>query len=383
MTTQAVAIRDPQGMQEWKSPAQIKARIQAIRQLLETTLIKDVDYGKIPGTAKPTLYKSGSEQILAMFQIAVEPIVEDLSNEDCARYRVTARLTNSLTEQFLGSGIGSASSNETKYKWRKASDREFEATPADRRRTKFGYNRDERREYEEKQVRQEPADVDNTILKMAKKRAQIDATLTVTGASSMFEQDLEDMTEETREEVTRDRSPRAKKSAPAQQKQESVHCNECGKTNGHEPTCKYAQAKCDECKATGGHLPSCSKRKQATQVEDKPPEKKPEILHWLVEVEAVDDRETKDEDPKKRKKFQIVTCLTSDNQNISLYSWHTGETWDRLKKVVPNTKCIFQVRKAKSGATEYWNLEKIVEITGEGQPIQQQGDLMPSENGKW
>jgi hypothetical protein len=49
------------------------------------------------------------------------------------------------------------------------------------------------------EVRVDPADVANTVLKMAKKRAQIDMTLTATAASDIFTQDLEDLPEDLRE----------------------------------------------------------------------------------------------------------------------------------------------------------------------------------------
>jgi hypothetical protein len=39
----------------------------------------------------------------------------------------------------------------------------------------------------------DPADQYNTVLKMAKKRAQVDATLTAVGASDLLTQDLEDL----------------------------------------------------------------------------------------------------------------------------------------------------------------------------------------------
>jgi hypothetical protein len=50
------------------------------------------------------------------------------------------------------------------------------------------------------QIRTEPADVANTVLKMAKKRAQIDLTLTATAASDIFTQDVEDIPDELREQ---------------------------------------------------------------------------------------------------------------------------------------------------------------------------------------
>jgi hypothetical protein len=94
----------------------------------------------------------------------------------------------------LGEGIGECSSNEEKYKWRKAYDEEWNATPENRRRIKFG-------KYKDKQVRTEPADVANTILKMAKKRAQVDAVITCTAASDIFTQDIEDLPEEVVAEI--------------------------------------------------------------------------------------------------------------------------------------------------------------------------------------
>jgi hypothetical protein len=366
MSTAIQAIpQQPKAIQEWQAPSQIKARIQAIQQLMETTLKKDVDYGVIPGmpkNTKPSLWKPGSEQILAMFQIAVEPIVEDLSEEDCYRYRVTARLTNSKTGEFLGAGIGEASTNETKYKWRRTySKAEFDNTPADRKRMKFGRYNDGSKwvDTEEMQVRQEPADLANTILKMAKKRAQIDATLTVTGASSMFEQDLEDLTDETREEMSRQRVPRGKKTPPKE----------------------TGDVMCAECRAINGHLPSCSHRQkdgpQPTQTQE--PEKKPESLKWLVQVEAVDKR-TRKEDHKGKtveRVYRILTCINQANENITLYAWHES-MFERLDAIKTHTRCVFIVKPQVSGEKTYYSVDSIVDITGEPKPPQE--DMFPPED---
>lgn len=163
----------------------IKARVQLIQEVMKAVMIKNVHYGVIPGTDKPTLLKPGSEVLLSTFQIAPSIRVEDLSTPDCARVRVFVTGVHSPSGMVIGEGIGECSSNETKYKWRKAFDDEWNDTPPDRRRITFG-------KYRNKQVRTEPADVANTILKMAKKRAQIDMTLTATGASDCFDQDLDE-----------------------------------------------------------------------------------------------------------------------------------------------------------------------------------------------
>lgn len=168
---------------------------------------KDVHYGVIPGTKKPTLYKAGSEQILNMFQIAIEPIVEDLSTEDECRIRVICRLTSIPSGRYLGSGVGEASSSEQKYMWRKiVSKAEWEwyqkNKPESTRIRFFSYwDNGRRQEGEEQQVRAHVPDIRNTILKMAKKRAQMDGTLTVTGCSDCFDQDLEDLPEEIQSQV--------------------------------------------------------------------------------------------------------------------------------------------------------------------------------------
>jgi hypothetical protein len=100
------------------------------------------------------------------------------------------------TGNLMGVGVGEASSNEEKYKWRKpVCNEEYDETPEDRRREKWFHGKDGKPNYKAKQIRTNPSDVANTILKMAKKRAQIDMTLTATAASDVFDQDLEDLPE--------------------------------------------------------------------------------------------------------------------------------------------------------------------------------------------
>jgi hypothetical protein len=100
----------------------------------------------------------------------------------------------------LGEGMGEASSNEEKYKWRNAvCDEEFNDAPEDRKRVKWQKGGQNSTAYQRIQIRTEPADIANTVLKMACKRAQIAMTINVTGCSDMFTQDLEDMPDEVRD----------------------------------------------------------------------------------------------------------------------------------------------------------------------------------------
>lgn len=222
--------------------SQIRADVNLIQEVMKAVMTENVHYGKIIGCGdKPTLLKPGAEKIASTFRLAIDPIVEDLSSSDEIRYRIAARVTHQLTGQFLGSGIGEASTNEQKYKWRKiVCEDEWNATPEDRKRIKYG------KDYTEKQIRTNPADVANTVLKMAKKRALVDAVLTITAASDCFTQDIEDLPEELAQEVGNQskestiRTPKAKApDSPTGRDKSKMRlmdskrdgsCNECGES---------------------------------------------------------------------------------------------------------------------------------------------------------
>lgn len=187
--------------------AEVRGHVNLIQEVMQAVMKKDTHYGVIPGCKQPSLYKAGAEVLLTTFRIAVEPEVTDLSTADEIRFRVRAKGIHQTTGIVVGVGVGECSTGEDKYKWRKAvCDAEFEATPETRRRVKFqkgGYangSYDKNAIIKINQVRTEPADLANTVLKMAKKRAQIDLTLTAMAASDIFTQDIEDMPEELRDD---------------------------------------------------------------------------------------------------------------------------------------------------------------------------------------
>ena len=186
------------------SVAAMTDRINAIQQVTRNKMIAEVHYGVIPGTQKPTLYKAGSEMLLTMFSIGTEVDVQDLSDADRIKYRVTVTGVHTPTGARIGQGVGECSSAEEKYQWRNAvCDEEYDATPEARRRVKWTKKWDNNRPsyYQSKQVRTAPDDLGNTVLKMAKKRAQIDMTLTALGVSDLFNQDIEDLPAELRQQA--------------------------------------------------------------------------------------------------------------------------------------------------------------------------------------
>jgi hypothetical protein len=169
-------------------------KITSMQAVVQKTLRSEHDFGVIPGTSKPTLLKPGAEKILMMFGLTSEyeflDKVEDFT-KGFFSYSVKCILTkngNKITE-----GVGHCNTYEGKYRWRWV--KENEVPPhVDKEslvsRTKTWGNR----EYSEYRIENDdPYTLANTVLKMAKKRAQVDATLTVASLSEVFTQDLEDM----------------------------------------------------------------------------------------------------------------------------------------------------------------------------------------------
>lgn len=145
---------------------------ELIRELVRRQMIEGVDYGIIPGTKKQSLYKSGAEKICLLFNLAPEyDVTIDKMEEDHREVTVKCRLINRMSDQLFGAGVGSCSTMESKYKYR------IEWVNGDKQRT---FNKD-------------LADQYNTVLKMAKKRAMVDASISSGACGNMFTQDTEDM----------------------------------------------------------------------------------------------------------------------------------------------------------------------------------------------
>lgn len=183
-------------MEHSQTALDIRAQVNRIQEVMKEVMLKGTHYGTVPGCGdKPTLLKAGAEKLMMTFRLAVDPEVEDLSDTYTRRYRVKTRFTSQATGMFLGTGVGECASDEEKYAWREAVCREeYDATDPSLRREKWKRNL----KIPVLQVHTNPSDVANTILKMAKKRSLVDGVLTVTGASDIFTQDLEEMPEELR-----------------------------------------------------------------------------------------------------------------------------------------------------------------------------------------
>lgn len=192
--------------------ADVRAQVNLMQDVMQEVMQRGTHYGVIPGTKQPSLYKAGAEKIMSTFRLAADPEVEQIGQDGEVHYRVKVRIL-SASGNFLGAGIGECSSSEEKYAWRGAlCDEEFDATPENRRRIKF--SKWQGKVEKKKQIRTNPADVSNTVLKMAKKRGLIDGVLTVTAASDLFTQDIEDLPDEVIAEIVGQQAKPAKHASP-------------------------------------------------------------------------------------------------------------------------------------------------------------------------
>lgn len=191
---------------------------QLIQQVMAAVMRDGEHYGVIPGTkGKKSLLKPGAEKLCFVFGLSnkLEIEAENLPNGH-REYRIIANLYD-RAGTMRGQGVGSASTMESKHRYRGAAGRACPecgamAVKASKKEYGGGYYCDGKSggcgakwrpgTPEAKQldampaVRAEnpdPADQYNTVLKMAKKRALVDAVLTATAASDIFTQDIEDL----------------------------------------------------------------------------------------------------------------------------------------------------------------------------------------------
>lgn len=237
---------------------EVKAHVNLITSVMASVMKPKVHYDTLPGTSKPTLLKPGAEKILTTFRIACIPEIEDLSTTDEIRYRLTVKGVHQTADIIVGAGVGECSSNEDKYKWRGVvCEQEWEATDERYRRTKWNKGYGNKAAYSVQQVRTNPADLANTILKMAKKRAMVDLCLTATAASDVFDQDLDELPPE----VLADHQQKQKQANSAP-KQASGNANKPVTT----PQCKLLRAKLNNVNKQENDLSAFFKIKQVEEL---------------------------------------------------------------------------------------------------------------------
>lgn len=217
-----VAVPEPQ-LPAQMTVAELKNQLAIITEAMHEVMVEGTDYGKIPGVDKPTLLKPGAEKLCVLFQFGGRPKVVRRTY-DGAHLTVDAEyeLFHIPSGRTVGVGVGSCSTKEAKYAWRKSGRACPSCGSAAISRSKYPvpqgakengwYCRNCKAQYPYKdpQITEQQtgrsanpdlADQWNTLTKMAKKRAKIDVTLDATGASAIFTQDVENFSHETPEDL--------------------------------------------------------------------------------------------------------------------------------------------------------------------------------------
>jgi hypothetical protein len=133
-------------------------KIHQFQQIVQQTLKPGHDYGIIPGTDKPSLFKPGAEKIVMLMGLSSRfDIIDKVEDYDKGFFSYNTRCVLSRNNYDICEGVGNCNSRESKY------------------------------------IKADPFTIANTILKMAKKRAYVDASLSVASLSDIFTQDIEDL----------------------------------------------------------------------------------------------------------------------------------------------------------------------------------------------
>lgn len=175
-------------------------KISEFQSLVQATLKPGHDYDTIPGTNKPTLLKPGAEKIGMVFGLNPEyeflGKIEDYK-DDFFAYNIKCTLLRN--GQPVAQGVGSCNSKEKKYRFINV---KVEDIPSGVDKATLELTTDKYGHTKYKMDNPDICSLVNTILKMAKKRAYVDATLQVAALSEIFTQDVEDMKELVKNEQT-------------------------------------------------------------------------------------------------------------------------------------------------------------------------------------
>jgi hypothetical protein len=208
MAAQALAIVEHESRElAVLSGSDLTQRREVIKDVMHAVMRPDVHYGIIPGTDKTALLKPGAEVLCSTFRLAPRYVITrtDLGGQH-REYEVRTTLIHVGTQEMWGEGIGSCSTMEGKYRWRKGERicPTCEQATIIKGKAEYGggflcfqrkggcgakFVESDQRILSQQVGRIENPDIPdqwNTILKMAKKRSLVDAILAATAASDLF-----------------------------------------------------------------------------------------------------------------------------------------------------------------------------------------------------
>jgi hypothetical protein len=229
----SLAVRPAQAVEVWTPQFAVAVdemieKVEQKHRFYKSVMKVDQHYGVIPGTTqKPTLLKPGAELLLSSMGLYAElsdempPVVDydgsqEGHGEPLIRYHQVCRIyrqvgPTELERVKIAQSSGTCSSREKKYRYRESKRvcPQCGAETIIKGKKEYGGGwlcfkkqggcgakfEDDDRQITGQEVGKvsnpELADVENTILKMAQKRALVGATLIATGCSDIFTQDQE------------------------------------------------------------------------------------------------------------------------------------------------------------------------------------------------
>jgi hypothetical protein len=255
------------------SVEQAVARYEAVVKFVKSIMREGVDFGTIPGTDKPSLWKAGAEKLTTFFGLTkrfqlVEK-VEDWSGVDHGGepfFYYVYRCGLYHGDALIAESDGSCNSFEKKYRWRQAERTcpTCETAAIIKGREEFGGGwvcfkkkggcgatfADGSTEIEGQQVGRIPnpdiADQVNTMQKIAQKRAFVGATLLGVNASEFFTQDIEDMVVDAFDGEDRSNAPAQRKTPNQHQRPAAQPAQSNGKSAEEKALDELLLAHCEK-----------------------------------------------------------------------------------------------------------------------------------------
>ncbi len=190
-------------------PAEVIAAQEATRELIEQALKPGRDYGVVPGTEKPSLLKPGGERITAAmgcyprYRIIEKEIDHDRENHyEKVKWVTVGKEKPANWEQLKAAGVGRNRKYDDGWVWQEKQVEPGVSNGLYRYVVDcelvhrgsgivIGHGIGSCSTMESKYI-DRPRDLENTVLKMAEKRAFIAAVLNTFGLSDQFTQDIED-----------------------------------------------------------------------------------------------------------------------------------------------------------------------------------------------
>jgi hypothetical protein len=201
--TTAIELRQPESaaLAMVVEPSEAMRRLGQLQEFVRGSMVKDVDYGVIPGTDKPTLLQPGAQKLAEIYGFTIDYEDRPGCVEDYERplfvYKKRCVLKSKRDGAFVGAGVGSCNSLESKYGARWVFEREVPShLDHSKLPKKERVSKKNGRSFVMYQIPNDKIfDQVNTLEKMACKRALVMAVIGATRSAGIFTQDMEDQQE--------------------------------------------------------------------------------------------------------------------------------------------------------------------------------------------